>query len=62
MIDVDATGEKTNGKKEVRVDVTKRKSTTTTMTGRKVTGKKQKLKKRQGKSQQPEKYKTEELI
>ncbi|KAK2157399.1 hypothetical protein NP493_1880g00017 [Ridgeia piscesae] len=35
-----ATGGKTNGRKEVRVDVTKRKSITRTMTGRKDTGKK----------------------
>ena len=38
--EVDATGGKTNGKKEVRGDVTKRKSITRTMTGRKETGKK----------------------
>ncbi|KAK2145054.1 hypothetical protein NP493_4043g00003 [Ridgeia piscesae] len=37
---VDATGGKTNGRKEVRGDVTKRKSITRTMTGRKETGKK----------------------
>ena len=40
MREVDATGGKTNGKKEVRVDVTKRKSITRTMAGRKETGKK----------------------
>ena len=40
MREVDATGGKTNGRKEVRVDVTKRKSITRTMTGRKETGKK----------------------
>ncbi|KAK2190787.1 hypothetical protein NP493_68g01014 [Ridgeia piscesae] len=40
MREVDATGGKTNGRKEVRVDVTKRKSITRTMTGRKDTGKK----------------------
>ena len=39
MREVDATGRKTNGRKEVRVDVTKRKSMTRTMTGRKETGK-----------------------
>ena len=38
--EVDATGGKTNGRKEVRGDVTKRKSITRTMTGRKETGKK----------------------
>ena len=38
MREVDATGGKTNGRKEVRGDVTKRKSMT--MTGRKETGKK----------------------
>ena len=37
---VDATGGKTNGRKEMRGDVTKRKSITRTMTGRKETGKK----------------------
>ena len=40
MREVDATGGKTNGRKEVRLDVTKRKSITRTMTGRKETGKK----------------------
>ena len=40
MREVDATGDKTNGRKEVRGDVTKRKSITRTMTGRKETGKK----------------------
>ena len=40
MREVDATGGKTNGRKEVRVGVTKRKSITRTMTGRKETGKK----------------------
>ena len=35
MREVDATGGKTNGRKEVRVDVTKQKSITRTMTGRK---------------------------
>ena len=40
MGEVDATGGKTNGRKEVRGDVTKRKSITRTMTGRKETGKK----------------------
>ena len=40
MREVDATGGKTNGRKEVRGDVTKRKSITKTMTGRKETGKK----------------------
>ena len=40
MREVDATGGKTNGRKEVTVDVTKRKSITRTMTGRKETGKK----------------------
>ena len=40
MREVDATGGKTNGRKEVRVDVTKRKSIRRTMTGRKQTGKK----------------------
>ena len=38
--EVDTTGGKTNGRKEVRVDVTKRKSKTRTMTGRNETGKK----------------------
>ena len=40
MREVDATGGKTNGRKEVRGDVTKWKSITRTMTGRKETGKK----------------------
>ena len=40
MREVEATGGKTNGRKEVRGDVTKRKSITRTMTGRKETGKK----------------------
>ena len=40
MIEVDATGGKTNGRKEVKGDVTKRKSITRTMTGRKETEKK----------------------
>ena len=50
MREVDATGGKTNGRKEVRGDVTKRKSITTTMTGRKETGKnlKEQQRKRQG--------------
>ena len=47
MREVDATGGKTNGRKEVRGDVTKRKSITRTMTGRKKTGKEQESK-RQG--------------
>ena len=38
--EVDATVGKTNGRKEVRVNVTKRKSITRTMTGKKETGKK----------------------
>ena len=37
MREVDATGGKTNGRKKVRVDVTKRKSITRTMTGKKGT-------------------------
>ncbi|KAK2183722.1 hypothetical protein NP493_298g01009 [Ridgeia piscesae] len=40
MREVDATGGKTNGRKEMRGDVTKRKSITRTMTGRKETEKK----------------------
>ena len=40
MREVEATGGKTNGRKELRVDVTKRKSITRTMTGRKGIGKK----------------------
>ena len=40
MREVDVTGGKTNGRKEVRGDVTKRKTITRTMTGRKETGKK----------------------
>ena len=40
MREVDATGGKTNGRKEVRGDVTKRKSITRTMIGRNETGKK----------------------
>ncbi|KAK2178074.1 hypothetical protein NP493_564g03047 [Ridgeia piscesae] len=40
MREVDTTGGKTNGRKEVRGDVTKRKSITRMMTGRKETGKK----------------------
>ena len=48
MREVDAAGGKTNGRKEVRGDVTKRKSITRTMTGRKETGKKEQQRKRQG--------------
>ena len=40
MREVDATGGKTNGRKGVRGDVTKRNSLTRTMTGRKETGNK----------------------
>ena len=40
MIEVDATGGKTKGRKELRVDMTKRKSITRKMSGRKDTGKK----------------------
>ncbi|KAK2154910.1 hypothetical protein NP493_2127g00000 [Ridgeia piscesae] len=40
MREVDTTGGKMKGRKEVRVDVAKRKSITRTMTGRKETGKK----------------------
>ena len=40
MRDVDATGGKMKGRKEGRVDVTKRKSIIRTMTGRKEAGKK----------------------
>ena len=40
MIDVDATGGMMKGRKELRVDVTKRKSITRKMSGRKETGKK----------------------
>ena len=62
MREVDAIGGKTNGRKEMRVDVTKRKSITRTMTGRKETGKKEQQRKRQGESQQPGRCKTEELL
>ena len=48
MREVDATGGKTNGRKEVRGDVTKRKSITRTMTGRKETGKKRTTEKAAG--------------
>ncbi|KAK2144562.1 hypothetical protein NP493_4191g00000 [Ridgeia piscesae] len=47
MREVDATGGKTNGRKEVRVDVTKQKSKTRTMTGKKE-GKKGKTEKAAG--------------
>ena len=40
MIEVDATGGKTKGRKELRVDMTKRKSITRKMSGRKDSGKK----------------------
>ena len=40
MIEVDTTGGKTKGRKELRVDMTKRKSITRKMSGRKETGKK----------------------
>ena len=64
MREVDATGGKTNGRKEVRGDVTKRKSITRTMTGRKETGKKERNNREsgRGKSQQPGTCKTEELL
>ena len=45
MIEVYATGGKTKGRKEQRVDVTKRKSITRTMSGRKEAGKKGKTEK-----------------
>ena len=48
MREVDATGGNTNGRKEVRGDVTKRKSITRTMTGIKETGKKEQQRKRHG--------------
>ena len=48
MIEVDATGGKTKGRKELRVDVTKRKSITKKMTGRKEAGKKGKTEKAAG--------------
>ena len=50
MREVDATGGKTNGRKELRGDVTKRKSITRTMTGRKETGKEQQRKREGEKS------------
>ena len=63
MREVDATGGKTNGRKEVRVDVTKRKSITRTMTGRKKRQEgKEQQRKRQGESRQPGRCKTEELL
>ena len=46
--EVDATGGKMKGRKEVRVDVTKRKSITRTMTGKKEAGKKQTTEKAAG--------------
>ena len=46
MRNVEATGGKVEGRKEVRVDVTKRKSITTMMTGRKETAKKEQQRKR----------------
>ena len=48
MIEVDATRGKTKGRNELRVDVTKRKSITRTMTGRKEAGKKGKTEKAAG--------------
>ena len=48
MREVDETGGKTNGRKEMRVDVTKRKSITRTMTGRKEKERKEEQRKRQG--------------
>ncbi|KAK2165351.1 hypothetical protein NP493_1370g01007 [Ridgeia piscesae] len=56
---VDATGGKTNGRKEVRVDVTKRKSITRTMIEKE---RKEQQRKRKGKIQQPGRCKTEELL
>ena len=40
MIEADATGGKTKGRKELRVDVTRRKSITRMVSGRKEAGKK----------------------
>ncbi|KAK2190024.1 hypothetical protein NP493_91g00011 [Ridgeia piscesae] len=48
MREVDATGGKTNGRKEVSVDVTKRKSITRTMTEEKRPERKEQQRKRQG--------------
>ncbi|KAK2138957.1 hypothetical protein NP493_6896g00000 [Ridgeia piscesae] len=48
MREVVATGGKTNGRKEVRSDVTKRKSITRTMTGRKEPERKEQQRKRRG--------------
>ena len=63
MREVDATGVKTNGRKEVRGDVTKRKSITRTMTGRKRDRKERNNRESgRGKSQQPGRCKTEELL
>ncbi|KAK2162038.1 hypothetical protein NP493_1543g00002 [Ridgeia piscesae] len=52
MRKVEATGGKTKGRKEVRVNMTKRKSITRMMTGRKEAGKKGTTEKGQGTSQQ----------
>ena len=62
MREVDATGGKTNGRKEVRGDVIKRKSITRTMTGEKRLERKEQQRKRRWKSQQPGRCNTEELL
>ena len=63
MIEVGATVGKMKGRKEVRVDVTKLKSITRIMTGRKEAGKKGTTEKNgRGKSRQPRRCKTEELL
>ena len=62
MIEADATGGKTKGRKELRVDVTKRKSITRMVSGRKRGRKERNRESGRGKSQQPERCKTEELL
>ena len=61
MRKVDVTGTM-KGRKEVRVDVTKWKSITRMMTGRKEGGKKGTTEKAAGESQQPGRCKREELL
>ena len=46
--EVNVTGGKMKGRKEVRVDVSKRKSTTGMVTGRKEAGKREQQRRRQG--------------
>ena len=60
--EVDETEGKVNGRKEVRVDVTKRKSIKGMTTGRKEAGKKGTTEKAAGKGQRPGRCKAETLL